>query len=139
MIQILVVTHGGLARELIHTAQLIVGAQPDVEALCLEMHEGIEDLQQKLSAALKPVPGERAGALVLVDMFGGTPSNVALALSTRLPLRVVTGANLPMLLEAITHRALLDLPSLAALVTKKGKQSVIDASERLSAGNPADV
>jgi mannose PTS system EIIA component len=128
MIHIIVATHGGLARELVNTAQLIVGAQSELVAVCLEMHEGIEDLKRKFTAAFVPA-SETVAYLVLVDMFGGTPSNVALELSQTHPLRVVTGVNLPMLLEAITHRPIMDLPSLAEFTMKKGRQSIFNAND----------
>ena len=129
MIHIIVATHGGLARELVHTAQLIVGAQDDLQPICLEMHEGIEDLKRKFLAAFRPESEGITGYLVLVDMFGGTPSNVAFELSQTHPVRVVTGANLPMLLEAITHRPILDLPGLAEFTSKKGRQSIFNAND----------
>jgi len=132
MIAIVVVTHGGLARELVNTVRIIVGMQPALTAVCLEEHEGIEDLQRKLSAALPSPEVSPEGTLVLVDMFGGTPSNVSLAMSQVCPLRVVTGVNLPMLLEALTHRAASELAPLAALVTEKGRRSIFDANELLN-------
>jgi mannose PTS system EIIA component len=139
MISIVVVTHGGLARELVHTVEIVVGTQPSLFAVCLEEHEGIEDLQRKLTAVLPPRGAEGDGTLVLVDMFGGTPSNVSLALAQTLRLRVVTGANLPMLLEALTHRAGADLAALAMLVAEKGRRSVFDAGELFNAkGNRED-
>ncbi|NTV53412.1 MAG: hypothetical protein HGA76_10435 [Candidatus Firestonebacteria bacterium] len=131
MIPLVVVTHGGLAKELVHTVQIIVGTQPALFSVCLEEREGIEDLQRKLLAVL-PAPGsDPDGALLLVDMFGGTPSNVSLALSQSRPLRVITGVNLPMLLEALTHRAESTLSALAELVSEKGRRSVFDANELL--------
>ena len=126
MIQVMVAAHGGLARELVHLAQLIVGAQSELAAVALEMHEGIEDLQRKLETRLRPRP-EISGHLILVDMFGGTPSNVALAVAQNHAVKVLTGVNLPMVLEAIMHRALVDLPALAELVAKKGQMSIFDA------------
>jgi PTS system mannose-specific IIA component len=130
MLQIIVATHGDLGRELVHIAQLIIGAQSDLAAVCVEIHEGIEDLRHKLETLLQHRPQE--GALVLVDMFGGSPSNVALVLSQKYPLKVVTGVNLPMLLEAITHRSVLELGALAELVRSKGQQSIINADELLN-------
>jgi PTS system mannose-specific IIA component len=137
MISIVVVTHGGLAEELVHTVQIIVGSQPALFPVCLQEHEGIEDLQRKLLAVLPPTGAAPEGTLVLVDMFGGTPSNVALALAQSLPLRVITGVNLPMLLEAVTHRTPSTLTALAELVAEKGRRSVFDANELLK-GNRAE-
>jgi PTS system mannose-specific IIA component len=133
MIPIIVVTHGGLAQELVRTVQIIVGTQPLLFPVCLEEHEGIEDLQRKLQDIRPAAEAGSSGALVLVDMFGGTPSNVSLGLSQTLGLRVITGVNLPMLLEALTHRTHLDLLALAKMVAEKGCRSVFDANELLNA------
>lgn len=129
MTPVIVVTHGNLARELVLTAQGILGQAPDLISMCLEPQEGIEDLQHKLSALLHDLPG----ALVLVDMFGGTPSNVAMMLSRQYPVEVITGANLPMVLEAVLHRHLLALHPLADLVSEKGRQSIMNANALLAA------
>lgn len=137
MIPIIVATHGGLARELITTAQLIVGVQRDLTAVCLEAHEGIEDLKRKFEATLASA-GAETGHLVLVDMFGGTPSNVALELAQSHPLRVITGVNLPMLLEVITHRPIMDLPSLAEFTLKKGRQSIFNANDLFPASGRSE-
>jgi PTS system mannose-specific IIA component len=127
MTQIIVAAHGALAQELIKTAGMIMGDQPELEYINLEVHEGIEDLQRKTMAILKP-----EGCLMLVDMFGGTPSNVALTLSRQYPIRVLAGANLPMLLEALTHRALMDIDQLARFVEEKGRKSIFYANQLLS-------
>lgn len=133
VIQIIVITHGRLAIEFINTTELIVGRQAaDLHPVCLEMHEGIEDLTRKLTAIIKPPEKPGDGCLALVDMFGGTPSNVALALTRDFPqLQVVTGVSLPMLIEAVTHRALMTLPQLTDFVKEKGKKAVLHANEFL--------
>lgn len=131
MIQIVVCTHGGLARELVGTVELMIGAQAGLAAVCLEMNEGIEDLTCKLQAVI--VPAEAGGgSLLLVDMFGGTPSNVALALSSQYTVKVVTGVNLPMIIEALAHRADSSLENLAALISDKGRKSILLASDLLA-------
>lgn len=128
MVSIIVATHGGLARELVQTTQIIVGAQAELVPVCLEVQEGIEDLKRKFMAVIKADAPAKDGYLVLVDMFGGTPSNVSLGLSQSLPVRVVTGANLPMLLEVITHRPLMNLAALADFAAEKGRQSIFNAN-----------
>lgn len=131
MIQIVVTAHGGLAREMVNTARLVIGDQVDLAAVCLEMHEGIEDLKRKLTSVLKPVDNSADGCLMLVDMFGGTPSNVSLMLAHEYPIQVVTGVNLPMLIEALTHRAVMDLKKLAIFVQDKGKKNILHANSLL--------
>lgn len=131
MIQIIVTTHGGLARELVKTAKLVVGDQPDLTPVCLEMHEGIEDLKRKITSVLKPVTSPDDGCIILVDMFGGTPSNVSLMLAHEYPIQVVAGVNLPMLIEALSHRAVMDIKKLADFVHTKGKKNIIYANALL--------
>jgi mannose PTS system EIIA component len=130
MIQIIVATHGSLARELVRVANLIVGEQPGLTAVGLEAHEGIEDLTGSLSARLQQT--DKEGCLLLVDMFGGTPSNVAVTLLKTHAVQVVTGVNLPMLLEALIHRGSMGLPELAGLVKEKGIKGIMNASELFS-------
>ncbi|MCD4814192.1 PTS fructose transporter subunit IIA [bacterium] len=131
MIQIIITTHGHLAMELVTTTELIVGKQASLVPVCLEMHEGIEDLVGKLEAVILPAQQEGEETLLLVDMFGGTPSNVALALSEKWNFTVVTGVNLPMLIEAVTHRSLMSLGQLTAFVNEKGKKAILVANELL--------
>jgi len=131
VIQIIVTTHGQLAEELVKTTELIVGKQEELISVCLEMHEGIEDLSQKLTTAIKPAKTENEGSLILVDMFGGTPSNVSLALSRSYFLQILTGVNLPMLIEAVTHRTLMNLPQLTAFVKEKGQKAIFYANDLL--------
>lgn len=132
MIQLLVTTHGGLAEALVQTAEKIVGKQMQLSTVCLEMHEGSEDLIRKLLGVIAPEGKPSGDFLVLADMFGGTPSNVALLLSRQHSIQVLTGVNLPMLLEAITHRNQMSLKELADCVAEKGRQSIQNASERFS-------
>lgn len=131
MIQIVVTTHGGLARELVKTAKMVVGDQQDLAAIGLEMHEGIEDLKRKITSLLKPVTREEDGCLMLVDMFGGTPSNVSLMLAQEYSIQVVAGVNLPMVIEAITHRGVMTLRNLARFVQEKGQKNIIHANPLL--------
>ncbi len=135
MIQIVVTTHGALARELVKTAQMVVGDQQDLAAIGLETHEGIEDLKRKITSLLKPVVHEEDGCLMLVDMFGGTPSNVSLMLAQDYPIQVVAGVNLPMVIEALTHRAVMSLKNLAVFVQEKGQRNIIHANPLLERKN----
>jgi PTS system mannose-specific IIA component len=129
LIPIVVSTHGGLARELVNTAELMLGSQQGLAAVCLEMNEGIEDLIRKLQNILPPQGPDNSGCLLLVDIFGGTPSNVGLVLSRQYPLKVVTGVNLPMVIEALSHRCDLGLEALAEIVREKGQKSILLASD----------
>lgn len=127
MVPIIVATHGTLALQLVKTAEAILGAQTGLTAIGLEAHEGIEDLQRKFQSVL-PLAG---GCLILVDIFGGTPCNVSLGLAQTRRLQVLTGVNLPMLVEALTHRSEEDLEALAEQVRAKGQKSILNAGDFL--------
>lgn len=98
MIGIVVVTHGNLARELIAAAQHVVGEQPGLKAVCIGPDDDMDQRRQDILKAVQTAGGE-AGALILTDMFGGTPSNLAIAVMGRAKGEVIAGANLPMLIK----------------------------------------
>jgi len=124
MIGILIVTHGGLASELLAAARTIAGATPNFEALSLRWDEGFEDARVKIAAAIARLDhGE--GVLVLTDMFGDTPSNAALSLASPDRVEVLTGVNLPMVVrlgcETSQGRSLAEL---ARWIQTKGRLAI---------------
>jgi len=132
MTGVVLATHGELGRALIGAMEMIVGAQPLVAALSLQVADRIEDATSRLQEALDGAD-EGDGVLVLTDMLGGTPSNLCLALigGPRL-VEVVSGVNLPMLLKAAQVRRESDLRETAAQVKKVGRSAIIVASEVLA-------
>lgn len=98
MIGTLIVTHGGLAAELLAAAHTIGGAPVDFEALSLDWAEGFEESRAKIARVVERLDtGE--GVLILTDMFGDTPSNAALSLAVPGRVEVLTGVNLPMVVR----------------------------------------
>jgi len=97
---ILVVSHGQLAAALLEAAVMICGPQPGAVAVEMASHDSPESLAARVTAALRP----GRATLILSDLYGGTPHNVAahLARSRGAPVRVIGGANLALLIEAIT-------------------------------------
>lgn len=133
MVGLVVATHGRLAEELVRTAEGIVGPLPRCEAISIG-GSGIsmEDARARLADAVARAE-EGQGVLVLTDMFGGTPANLALTLLGD-RLEVVTGVNLPMLLKLATARAgEATLQATAELVTGYGQKNITLASELLRA------
>ena len=130
MIGLVLATHGKLAEELLRTAESIVGPLERCEAVSIDAGSSLDEARERLQAAVTRVEGGD-GVLVLTDMFGGTPANLALGfLDERL--EVVTGVNLPMVLKLSTARA--GSPSLAGvaeLVTAHGQKNITLASELL--------
>jgi PTS system mannose-specific IIA component len=127
MIGIVVVTHGQLAEELVRAARTIVGDIPGIAAVSIgwadEMTSAHEAIRQALGAVGEP-------ALVLTDMFGGTPTNVSLPFLSP-QVEIVTGVNLPMLIKLTTVREG-DLVEVARVIRDQGKGAIYVASEVLA-------
>lgn len=132
MIGIVLATHGELGRALIGAMEMIVGSQPLVAALSLQVGDRLEDATSRLQEVLAG-DDEGDGVLVLTDMLGGTPSNLCLALiGGPRPVEVISGVSLPMLLKAVQVRHESDLRETAAHVKKVGRGAIIVASEALA-------
>jgi PTS system mannose-specific IIA component len=129
MIGKLVLTHGGLARELLAAAAVIAGKTEGFEALSLDWNDAFEAARAKVAAAIARLDrGE--GVLILTDMFGGTPSNVALTFLEPGHIEILTGVNLPMVVRLACQgddgRGLVEV---ARALQAKGQKSVCLASE----------
>ena len=132
MIGLVLATHGELGRAFIGAMEMIVGVQPQVAALSLQVADRLEDATSRLQQAIEQAD-EGDGVLVLTDMLGGTPSNLCLALiGGARPVEVVSGVSLPMLLKAVQVRRDSSLQESAALVKKVGRSAIIVASEVLA-------
>jgi PTS system mannose-specific IIA component len=130
MVGLVVATHGRLAEELLRTAEGIVGPLERCEAVSIGASLSMEDCRARLGEAIQRV-NAGDGVLVLTDMFGGTPANLALTFLDD-EIEVVTGVNLPMVLKLATARAeSLTLAAAAELVTAHGQKNITLASELL--------
>ena len=127
MIGIVVVTHGQLAAELVNAARQIVGEIPRIAAVSIGWADDMSVARGAIERALGEV-GE-AGALVLTDMFGGTPTNVTLPFLSE-KVEIVTGVNLPMLIK-LTGLREGELLEVARVVRDQGKGAIYVASEVL--------
>ena len=128
MIAILVVTHGRVAEELVSAARTIQGELPGVVAVPLGWGDDAATASSAIGRAIVDAGGE---ALVLTDMFGGTPTNLSLPyLSAKV--EIVTGVNLPMILKAAALREGV-LAEVARAVREQGKGAIYVASEILAA------
>ena len=130
MIGIVVVTHGSLANELVNATRQIVGEIPAIRAVSIGWADDVGVAREAIERALQEVGGSEA--LVLTDMFGGTPTNLSLPfLSERV--EIVTGVSLPMLIKATSLREG-DLRELARLIRDQGRGAICVASEVLETG-----
>lgn len=139
MVGVIVVTHGQVGTELLRTAQEIVGRIERAEAVTIDAAEKIERARSKIEAAIRRV-STGAGALILTDMFGGTPSNLGLSFLEKGTVEVVTGVNLPMLIKLPSLREGLPLRELADRLSTYGQKNILVASDFLAkkAAGPAD-
>ena len=132
MIGIVVVTHGRVAEELVSAARTIQGELPGVVAVPLGWGDDAGAASASIERAIAEVGA--GDALVLTDMFGGTPTNLSLPfLSARV--EIVTGVNLPMIIKAASLREG-NLVEVARAVREQGKGAIYVASEILAAGKP---
>ena len=129
MIGIVIVTHGRLAEALIEAAEIIIGSRPEsTESVSIDLNESAEKLRAKIAKGIKAVDVQE-GVLILTDMFGGTPSNLSYSFLEEGHIEVISGANLPMLIQAVSLRDKdLKLGQLAADLEAFGKKSISLAS-----------
>ena len=102
MIPCLVVTHGQLASELVAAAEMIVGEIEHIVPLCIGWQEDVNEARDEIERQLKSLRIED-GAIIMTDMFGGTPSNLAMSFLKDRKVEVITGVNLPMIIKAASQ------------------------------------
>jgi len=128
MIGIVVVTHGDLGETLIATTRFIFGSPPeDVVAVSVDLETNPDKLHKSIEDGIKSVD-QKDGILLLTDMFGGTPSNLAYSFLEEGHVEVLAGVNLPILIKAVESRKDIPLADLAASFEKFGRQSTTLAS-----------
>ncbi len=103
MIGMVLVTHGNLALELIAAMEHVVGKQEKVAPVCIGPEDDMEMRRQNILDSVKSVTSEE-GTVVLTDMFGGTPSNLAISIMDKAKVEVIAGVNLPMLIKLASVR-----------------------------------
>jgi PTS system mannose-specific IIA component len=130
MIGALVVTHGNLGRELVAAAEMIVGEISHIRAVSIGWHDDVNEAHNDIKKHIAEVE-DGEGVLILTDMFGGTPSNIALSFHDPGKVDVVTGVNLPMIIKIAGQKEEDTLDSLARIVRDKGRSSIAMASDFL--------
>src|SRR5258708_38206283 len=114
MIGVLIATHGEFGNSLLSTLRMILGETEGLESIVLSSEDSMDSFMDKMDKALKAVDPKETGSLVLVDMLGGTPFNVAVQMAQKRKVEVVTGVNLPMLIKVSSHRDETDLKFLTS-------------------------
>ena len=131
-----VVTHGNLATELVNAAETITNEDiRHITAVSIGWHDDVETARELIGKAIERV-NEGAGVLVLTDMFGGTPTNLACTFLSDV-VEVVTGVNLPMIIRLAAQQPEETLAVIARDVREQGRKTIYLASEVLVPGKPA--
>jgi mannose PTS system EIIA component len=99
---VLVITHGEFGIELVKSAEMIMGPQENVDALALRPGNSVDDLRNEANAIVEKNNEKGLETIVLVDLLGGSPSNVALSLLAKNDLHILTGVSMPMLIELLS-------------------------------------
>ncbi len=130
MIGLVLVTHGGLAREFLSAMEHIVGPQEQVKALSIGPEDDMDQRRADIVSAVKKVDSG-SGVILLTDMFGGTPSNLAISLLDNKMVEVVAGLNLPMLIKLASVRVDKTLVEAADDAQFAGRKYINTASKLL--------
>ncbi len=131
MIGVILVTHGNLAKEFIGAVELIVGPQKNMTAICIGPDDDMEKRRKEIiNSVAKADEGE--GVVLLTDMFGGTPSNLAISVLDQDRVGVVAGVNLPMLIKLVSLRASEPLASAVTQAQEAGRKYINVASRLLA-------
>ena len=118
-----IVSHGQVANELLSAAETVVGDISHVTAVSIGWHDDVEMAKDQVERAIKSV-SQGSGVIVLTDMFGGTPTNIAAMFMEPGQVEIVTGVNLPMVLKLSSNTKELTLSELASEVESQGKQAI---------------
>lgn len=124
------VTHGNLANEFISAMQHVVGKQEQIAPVCIGPED---DMEMRRAEILKKVEevNDGSGVVVLTDMFGGTPSNLAISIMDRAPVEIIAGVNLPMLIKFASLRKEKNLKETVSGAQEAGKKYINVASQLL--------
>lgn len=137
MIGMILVTHGKLAEHFIEAMEHVVGKQDAVAAICIGPHDDMEQRRDEIAAAIKQVDTGN-GAIILTDLFGGTPSNLAISLLDAGRVEVIAGINLPMLIRLAGARKAMSVTEAVRAAQQAGRNYITVASEFLGQGDSED-
>lgn len=135
MIGIVLVTHGRLAQEFIAAMEHMIGPQQQLRAVCIGPEDDVERRQREIAAAAKSVDSG-SGTVLVTDMYGGTPCNLALTLLQRGKVEVFAGASLPSLIKLVDVRGKLPLEEAVREAIEAGRKYMRAGSTDLSGSHP---
>lgn len=130
MIGMILVTHGSLAEEFVHAMEHVVGPQNAVATVCIGPNDDMEQRRDEIAASIAKVDSG-SGVIMLTDLFGGTPSNLAISLLERGKVEVIAGINLPMLIRLAGARNTMSVNEAVDAAKEAGRNYITVASEFL--------
>ena len=130
MIGLILVTHGRLAEEFVHAMEHVVGAQEAIATICIGPSDDMEKRRLEIASAIKRVDAGQ-GVIILTDLFGGTPSNLAISLLEAGRVEVIAGINLPMLIRLAGTRKSCPIGEAVIAARDAGRTYITVASEVL--------
>jgi PTS system mannose-specific IIA component len=136
MIGVVVVTHGQLANEFVAAAEHVLGPQVQMRAVAIGPEDDMEERRGDILKTVRSVD-DGAGVVVLTDMFGGTPSNLAISIMGEGKIEVIAGVNLPMLIKLAVERSRQPLEKCALMAQEAGRHYIRIASAELGGGPTA--
>ena len=131
MIGMVLVTHGRLAAEFIAALEHVVGPQRNIAAVCIGPEDDMEKRRQDILRSVEEV-GDGDGVVLLTDMFGGTPSNLAISIMDKAKVEVIAGVNLPMLIKLASLRQTESLADAVRGAQEAGRKYINVASQLLA-------
>ena len=126
-----IVTHGHLAGELLAAAEMIIGPISYITAVSIGWHDDVDAARDEVQRAISRV-SQNVGVLLLTDMFGGTPTNIASMFLEEGKVEVVTGVNLPMVIKLASQSGKESLNEIAHRVCELGRQGIYNAGDLLT-------
>jgi len=130
MIGLVLVTHGRLGEELVNALEHVVGPQENVASVCIGADDDMEQRRNDIITSTEAV-NVGDGVIVLTDMFGGTPANLAISIMDKANVEVIAGVNMPMLVKLATARKKHDMAEAVAMALDAGKKYIHVASQLL--------
>lgn len=131
MLGVILVTHGDLAAEFVAAAEHVVGPQEKLKSICIHPESDMEKMRSLILKTVKEMDAGQ-GVVLLTDMFGGTPSNLAISVMESAPVEVIAGVNLPMLIKLLSARKTEPLKEAALQAQEAGRKYINVASNLLA-------
>ncbi|RII32161.1 PTS mannose transporter subunit IID [Clostridium chromiireducens] len=139
MIALIISTHGKFSEELVKSSEMIFGSQTNIGTVTFKPGEGTDNLIAKYTNLIDNELDCKDGVLFMVDLFGGSPFNAASVLTLNNDnIEIVSGVNLPMLLEVFSSRDFSSLPELASIAQNAGKDAIKQLIKQINTNSEED-